>query len=224
MTNTYMWRSMLVGAFFFLTLGTACVDDRLNDSEADSDPANRANEPFYVKVFDHVPDEGEIQADFERFLLASRNTSVVYPGSKETPHSGQKLVRIDATTGTQENAGTHAGSEFRFRGTWEHGDGEMEFRDFALGNPDADEALVRGKVSIFYYLLEVSQVQDKFLRGKVVTFSGDGWYCVAIDLYESNHWAITRKQHLLFNQSIDYPNSSSSDSLPATNSSWLRYR
>jgi hypothetical protein len=221
-----MWQSKLVGFFFLMTLGTACVDDRLNVTEADGVPANPVNKPFYVAVFDHVPDEAEIQADFERFLLTSRETSTVdthYPEQKQDPISGEKLVRIDATTGTGESAGTHEGSEFKFRGTWERGSGAIESEDFALGNP-GDEVLARGTVSILYYHFPVAYERDKFLRGKVVTLSTNGWYCVAIDLYETNYLWNTRGQHLPFDQLIDYPKNSPSDSKPATDSSWLRYR
>lgn len=227
-----MRKSLLPGILLLtaFVLIPSCVDGSAdpsaNDPEANGVPANRANKPFYVAVFDHVPDEGEIQADFERFLLASRETSTAVthdPVPKQDPQLGQKLVRIDATTGTQEFAGTHEGSLFRFRGTWELDSGATESRDFALGTSNADN-LDRGTVGIFYYLFDVSSIRDKFLKGQIVTISQNGWYCVSIKLYETNNPWVTRGQHLPFAQWVDYPANSPSDSKPATDSSWLKYR
>jgi hypothetical protein len=225
--------SVLAGLFFLMTLGTACVDDKVNDPEADGVPANRVNKPFYVAVFDHTPTEDEIQADFERFLLASKEISTVethYPGPWQDPQPGQKLVRIDATTGAGEFAGTHQASLFKFRGTWERDSGLTESEDFVLDNPNVDD-LEQDTVSIFRYLLPEPHTppmplpyhSDRFLRGRIVTISENGWHCDAIDLHETNYLWVTRNQHLPFDQMIDYPARSPSDPKPATNSSWLKY-
>ncbi|HWO21243.1 MAG TPA: hypothetical protein VNO30_20885 [Kofleriaceae bacterium] len=226
MSKTYITRSVLLGLSFLMTLGSACVDDRSSAPEADDALANRVHQPFYVAVFDHAPDEAEIQADFERFLLASgkTGTSATHdPGPRQTPQQGQKLVRIAATTGTGESAGTSQAGLFKFKGTWECDGGGTFSEEFVLNNLNEDD-LDRDTVSIFHYPpFPAPCVRDRFLRGKILTLSEDGWYCVALDLSETNYLWITRNQHLPFDQRIDYPFDTPSDSKPATDSSWLSY-
>ena len=220
-----MRKSALFGLSFLMALGTACVDGGLNDPEANGTPADPENWPFYVAMFDHAPNEDEIQTDFERFLIASGETGISVTNrpddQKRTPNRGQKLVRIAAKTADTPAAGTSQAYLIRFTGTWSR-NGGTETEDFVLNQAGRDD-LDRNTVSIFYYLLNVTYSSDVYLRGRISTLSEDGWYCSELDLAESNHLLDTRNQQLNFGQAIDYPSNTHSAWKYATNQSSLSY-
>jgi len=230
MKNTRVQWGAVLGFAFLMMLAGACVDGgaidpEASDPEAAGDPASREHHPFHVAVFDHVPTEAELQAELAESLAAARgeagSSSQVNPGGWQQPASGQKLVRIAATTPNFTDAGTNSIGVY-FRGWWNRAEGPTVDEIFVLDNPGLDD-LNRNTVSVFYYLLNVENVTDQFVKGQISNLGVDGWYCDTIELTESNHHGSTRAQSLPFRQWVDYPSPIFSTLIFANNSAWLGY-
>jgi hypothetical protein len=230
MKNTRVQCGVLLGLAFLIVLAGACVDGgaldpEAADSEAAGDPAGRAHHPFHVAVFDHAPTEAELQAELAEFLAAARgeagSSSQLNPGGWQHPASGQKLVRIAAATSNISNAGTDSPG-VQFRGWWNRAGGSTAYEFFVLDNPSIDD-LNRNTVSVFYYLINVGNITDQFVKGEISNSGSDGWHCDTITLTESNNGGGARTQSLPFRQWVDYPSPMVSSQIFANNSAWLGY-
>lgn len=227
MKETGMQRSAFLGVVFLMALGAGCLGAEAVGPEEVGEPAILENQPFYVAVFDHVPTEEELQADLVQYMLKANPeagiSALVNPTDWTLPASGQKLVRIAATTSNITDAGTDNAGSVRFTGIWQAASLQQFSETFVLDNYGIDD-LDRNTVSVFYYLLNVgAYTTDRFVQGRISNTSTDGWHCNSISLTESNYVGGARTQSLPFNQWVDYPTLVYSSWIAASDHAWLSY-
>jgi hypothetical protein len=227
MKRTFKHYGTLLALTFLVISFTACIDAEPIDSLEPDDPEISEHHPFHVGVFDHQPTEEEIQDDLARFLMSTHDKTGPLPQVNPTgwivPLPGQKLVTITATTQNVSSAGTDDANSVRFNGVWQGANGQAFTQYFVLDNPNYDD-LNQNSVNVFHYLLVVgANSPDQFLRGLLTNSSTDGWGCKSIAIKEYRYTLENRYQWLPFNQWVDYPGSTPSSTLNATDSSWFYY-
>ncbi len=126
-------------------------------------------DPIAHFSFDKEPTEAEIKEAFTK-LRAYDNIGY------RIPRQGEKIVTIQAKTGTGKYDGTDDGALFKV---------QYDFVNvvFNLDDTNRDDQ-ERGNVDVFFYLVNTGEPWDELRSAEIIAKGSDGWKCDYVSIRE----------------------------------------